>query len=53
MELKKQRYKTEPAFCELLGISGDHYEDLVQYGIEEGIITTYCSDFYRLRTNLK
>ncbi|SDZ84142.1 protein of unknown function [Thalassobacillus cyri] len=36
--LKKQGYKTEPAFCELLDISGDPYEGLIQYGIKEGII---------------
>ncbi|SIS66438.1 DUF4269 domain-containing protein [Salimicrobium salexigens] len=38
IELKKQGYKTEPAFCELLGIKGDPYEGLVQYGIKERII---------------
>ncbi|MFC0524955.1 DUF4269 domain-containing protein [Pontibacillus salicampi] len=38
IELKKQGYKTEPAFCKLLGIAGDPYEALIQYGIKERII---------------
>ncbi|WP_226659385.1 DUF4269 domain-containing protein [Pseudalkalibacillus hwajinpoensis] len=38
IELKEHGYKTEPAFCELLDISGDPYEALIQYGIKEGII---------------
>lgn len=38
IELKKQGYKTEPAFCKLLGIAGDPYIGLVQYGIKERII---------------
>lgn len=36
--LKKRGYKTEPAFCELLGISGDPYEGLIQYGVKEGYV---------------
>ncbi|WP_070119498.1 DUF4269 domain-containing protein [Bacillus marinisedimentorum] len=36
--LKKRGYKTESAFCVLLGISGDPYAGLIRYGIEEGII---------------
>ena len=42
IELKKHGYKTEPAFCELLGIEGDPYEGLVQYGIKERIISLDC-----------
>ncbi|TYS67949.1 DUF4269 domain-containing protein [Sutcliffiella horikoshii] len=38
IRLKKQGYKTEPAFCKLLGISGDPYEGLISYGVEEGIV---------------
>jgi hypothetical protein len=36
--LKKQGYKTEPAFCQLLGLIGDPYEELILYGKKEGII---------------
>lgn len=32
IELKKSGYKTEPAFCRLLGIEGDPYEELIKYG---------------------
>ncbi|WP_076570666.1 DUF4269 domain-containing protein [Salimicrobium salexigens] len=42
IELKKQGYKTEPAFCELFGITGDPYESLVQYGLKQGIISLDC-----------
>ncbi|WP_404462562.1 DUF4269 domain-containing protein [Sutcliffiella horikoshii] len=38
ISLKKQGYKTEPAFCQLLNISGDPYEGLVLFGVEEGIV---------------
>jgi len=38
ISLKKQGYKTEPAFCKLLNISGDPYEGLLLYGVEEGIV---------------
>jgi hypothetical protein len=34
--LKKQGYKTEPAFCKVLGIEGDPYEGLVEYGRKQG-----------------
>jgi hypothetical protein len=37
--LKKRGYKTEPAFCKLLDISGDPYTGLIRLGIEEGIIS--------------
>ncbi|WP_017795972.1 DUF4269 domain-containing protein [Oceanobacillus kimchii] len=36
--LKKAGIKTEPAFCMLLGIAGDPYEELISYGIDQGII---------------
>ncbi|KGX91092.1 alpha/beta hydrolase [Pontibacillus halophilus JSM 076056 = DSM 19796] len=39
IELKKKGYKTEPAFCEWLGIEGDPYEGLIQYGGEREIIS--------------
>lgn len=39
INLKKQGYKTEPAFCKLLGITGDPYVSLIQLGVEEGIVT--------------
>ncbi|WP_226683098.1 DUF4269 domain-containing protein [Sutcliffiella horikoshii] len=38
ISLKKQGYKTEPAFCKLLNISGDPYEGLLLFGVEEGIV---------------
>src|SRR5699024_9882723 len=31
INLKKQGYKTEPAFCVLLDIPGDSYEGLIQF----------------------
>ena len=37
-DLKKRGYNTESAFCELLGLSGDPYESLIQYGRRNGII---------------
>ncbi len=38
INLKKQGYKTEPAFCKLLDIPRDPYESLIQFGVERGII---------------
>lgn len=38
IELKKMGYKTEPAFCKLLGIEGDPYEGLIEYGYKENIL---------------
>ncbi|MGB8001695.1 MAG: DUF4269 domain-containing protein, partial [Anaerobacillus sp.] len=37
--LRKKGYKTEPAFCEILGITGDPYHGLIHYGIKEGNIS--------------
>ncbi|MUK87939.1 DUF4269 domain-containing protein [Ornithinibacillus sp. L9] len=38
IQLKKQGIKTEPAFCEVLGIVGDPYEGLIEFGKKKGII---------------
>ncbi|WP_010191938.1 DUF4269 domain-containing protein [Bacillus sp. m3-13] len=38
ISLKKLGYKTEPAFCKLFNISGDPYEGLLLFGVEEGIV---------------
>ena len=38
IHLKQQGIKTEPAFCEVLGIKGDPYERLIEMGREKGII---------------
>ncbi|WP_230500099.1 DUF4269 domain-containing protein [Sutcliffiella rhizosphaerae] len=34
--LKKQGFKTEPAFCKVLGIKGDPYDGLITYWETEG-----------------
>ncbi|MGM0852746.1 MAG: DUF4269 domain-containing protein [Bacillota bacterium] len=39
IHLKKQGYKTEPAFCKLFDITGDPYEGLIRFGVEKGMIT--------------
>ncbi|KGX87128.1 DUF4269 domain-containing protein [Pontibacillus marinus] len=39
IKLKKQGYKTEPAFCKVLNITGDSYSGLIQFGVKQGIIT--------------
>lgn len=38
IKLKKTGVKTEPAFCQLLGIEGDPYEQLILYGKNNDII---------------
>jgi Domain of unknown function (DUF4269) len=37
VNLKKQGFKTEPAFCRLLGLNGDPYEALIEYGNKIGL----------------
>ncbi|WYP27019.1 DUF4269 domain-containing protein [Alkalihalobacillus sp. FSL W8-0930] len=38
LTLKRAGMKTEPAFCEVLGLQGDAYHELIQYGKKQGII---------------
>ncbi|PKR76846.1 DUF4269 domain-containing protein [Halalkalibacillus sediminis] len=38
IQLKESGFSTEAAFCEVLGLSGDPYEQLIVYGEERGII---------------
>ncbi|MFX3675171.1 MAG: DUF4269 domain-containing protein [Paenisporosarcina sp.] len=38
IRLKQNGLKTEPAFCEILEIKGDPYENLIKFGIAKGII---------------
>ncbi|QKE73606.1 DUF4269 domain-containing protein [Arthrobacter citreus] len=38
IKLKTEGYKTEPAFCKILGLIGDPYEELIKYGIRAGAI---------------
>ncbi|RWZ49771.1 DUF4269 domain-containing protein [Halobacillus fulvus] len=39
LQLKKQGYTTEEAFCKRLNISGDPYEGLIRYGRKTKMIT--------------
>lgn len=37
IKLRRSGYKTEPAFCSLLGLKGDPYSALLEYGCRFGI----------------
>ncbi|WP_027963707.1 DUF4269 domain-containing protein [Halalkalibacillus halophilus] len=38
IQLKEQGYNTEAAFCRVLGLDGDPFEKLIEYGVREEII---------------
>ncbi|WP_102028404.1 DUF4269 domain-containing protein [Salirhabdus sp. Marseille-P4669] len=37
-DLKRKGYKTEPAFCKLLNIPGDPYDEFIQFAKKEGLL---------------